>query len=446
MAAAGGAAWTSPARWLVESGPDGGISVVVARVEMVAALRSVLLAGQATTAPLASNARAGNEVVAGAVGGWASPGLGVLVVGRGDDPAGLLARFGGRGLAVAVSVGLATLDRPVFHAAWRPAPGRTARPLGALRIAGAGWRTLRPGPTPYSLVAASPRTVPTSGRWSRMAGALGPVAFEWVRSASVAVVGCGRVGSMLALGLARAGVGSLALIDPDQLEDHSLDAMDLSTSDVGRPKVEAVARAVAAIAEPGATAVEPVAAAVDHPSALGPVARADLIAVCTDDDGGRWAANLAAVLYRRPLVEVGAGVQGEGVARELGADVRLIAPGEGCLVCVGGLANPHEVAALRRGLVTEASRRAARVWHTERRGSLRSLNHLAVGLALRLVEDGAAGHLEGSAWVQLRYGADGLPAVRAQVVEEVRIEGCAVCALGGRGDAGLTLAAGLPDG
>ena len=57
----------------------------------------------------------------------------------------------------------------------------------------------------------------------------------------VIVCGCGSVGSMAALDLARSGVGRFLLIDPDVLAIENLSRHQCGLADVGRRKVEAVA-------------------------------------------------------------------------------------------------------------------------------------------------------------------------------------------------------------
>ncbi len=59
--------------------------------------------------------------------------------------------------------------------------------------------------------------------------------------ASVSIIGCGSFGSALADMLARAGVGKLALIDPEILAVENLGRHMLTSKDVGRPKAEALA-------------------------------------------------------------------------------------------------------------------------------------------------------------------------------------------------------------
>ena len=62
---------------------------------------------------------------------------------------------------------------------------------------------------------------------------------------AVLLVGCGSVGSELALRLTSAGVGSLTLSDPDTLSEKNLYRHTLSAKDIGRLKTEALAGEIA---------------------------------------------------------------------------------------------------------------------------------------------------------------------------------------------------------
>lgn len=58
---------------------------------------------------------------------------------------------------------------------------------------------------------------------------------------AVAVVGCGGVGSWIAVQLALAGVKDLWLFDPDNVSDHNLNRIATTADSVGKSKPEAVA-------------------------------------------------------------------------------------------------------------------------------------------------------------------------------------------------------------
>jgi hypothetical protein len=247
---------------------------------------------------------------------------------------------------------------------------------------------------------------------------------------------------LVALSLARFGIREMALVDPDLLEQHNLDAMGgVRPVDVGRPKVEALAEAIEAIAP--ATRVVPYAASVAALEALPALTQSDVIVTCVDDDGARWASGVIASLFLKVHLDIGTGIHRSRAGREMGADVRLIVPGEACVLCFGGLTRSAQVRAMRGSAREEIRARDARDWRHERAGSLLSLNHTAVGLGLRLVEDLFAGHVRRSAWIRLEFSSDGEPTL--ETVRPQPAPGCPVCHLHGMGEAGLAMIPQLPD-
>ncbi len=89
-----------------------------------------------------------------------------------------------------------------------------------------------------------PEATTTDGpfRFSRTIDLYGAEGFRRIRSARVAIAGLGGVGSHAALALARSGIGSLILVDPDRLTASSLNRHPLALpEDVGRLKVEVLA-------------------------------------------------------------------------------------------------------------------------------------------------------------------------------------------------------------
>jgi hypothetical protein len=239
-------------------------------------------------------------------------------------------------------------------------------------------------------------------RWSRIAGALGDYAWRRLCRLHYLIVGCGRNGSLLAHALARIGAHRMTLVDPDTTELCNLDGDGYLPDHITRPKADALAESLRAV-NPTIEA-QPLAYSVSDSRILPAVREADVLITAVDDDGARWAAAHLAVLYLKPLLDVGTGVltteSGEPL---LGADIRWIVPGEGCLLCMGGVANLQQVEVVRQGLYAEQQYRAQRHWRRERRGSLRSLNMIATGLALRMLEDYLAMRLPTSRWLRLVY-------------------------------------------
>ena len=107
--------------------------------------------------------------------------------------------------------------------------------------------------------------------------------------------------------------------------------------------------------------------------------QADLIISCVDHDGARLVAAFVATAYHRLHLDVATGVHvtpGDAAGltngagrRNMGADVRLVVPGAGCLLCYGGLRDFG--AAMRNVLAPEAVGASPIDWSTQRAGSSR---------------------------------------------------------------------------
>jgi len=265
------------------------------------------------------------------------------------------------------------------------------RPMGLLILA--------PG---LPEVGATDAPAPDGERWSRVAGALGDYAWRRLCRLHYLIVGCGRNGSLIAHALARIGAHRMTLVDPDTTELCNLDGDGFLPDHITRPKADALAESLRAV-NPTIEA-QPLAYSVSDSRILPAAREADVLITAVDDDGARWAAAHLAVLYLKPMLDVGTGVLAtESGEPLLGADIRWIVPGEGCLLCMGGVANLQQVEVVRQGLYAEQQHRAQRHWQRERLGSLRSLNMIATGLALRMLEDYLAMRLQTSRWLRLVY-------------------------------------------
>ncbi len=122
-----------------------------------------------------------------------------------------------------------------------------------------------------------------------------------LKRASVLLVGAGGLGSPAALYLAAAGVGRLGVADFDRVDESNLQRQILySSSDVGRPKVEAARDRIAQI-NPHVE-VELVSVRIDAANALDLFARFDLVVDGSDNFSTRYLVNDACVLTGRPNV------------------------------------------------------------------------------------------------------------------------------------------------
>lgn len=121
------------------------------------------------------------------------------------------------------------------------------------------------------------------------------------------ILGCGSVGSLVALELARAGIGDFVLVDNDILEYHNLCRHQCSISEVGEYKVDALKRRILEI-NPTAK-VEAIVSTVemldrpvfdafcqkDHTVLIG----------CADNRSADVYANSISVMYGIPFLSIG---------------------------------------------------------------------------------------------------------------------------------------------
>jgi sulfur-carrier protein adenylyltransferase/sulfurtransferase len=122
-----------------------------------------------------------------------------------------------------------------------------------------------------------------------------------IKAARVLCIGAGGLGSPVAMYLAAAGVGTLGLVDYDEVDYSNLQRQLLHmTRDVGRPKVESAGERLRAI-NPGVR-VDTHHVALSSANALQFFSRYDLVVDGSDNFPTRYLVNDAAVLSRRPYV------------------------------------------------------------------------------------------------------------------------------------------------
>ena len=122
-----------------------------------------------------------------------------------------------------------------------------------------------------------------------------------ILAAHALVIGAGGLGSPVALYLASAGVGTLTLVDDDEVDLTNLQRqLAHTTARIGRAKVDSAAAAVGALNPEVRMQALRERADAARLSAL--VAQADVVVDCSDNYATRHAINAACVAHARPLV------------------------------------------------------------------------------------------------------------------------------------------------
>ncbi|MBU1377292.1 MAG: molybdopterin-synthase adenylyltransferase MoeB [Alphaproteobacteria bacterium] len=122
-----------------------------------------------------------------------------------------------------------------------------------------------------------------------------------LKASSVLIVGAGGLGAPAALYLAAAGIGTIILADPDEVDLSNLQRQVIyADDDIGRPKVEAAADRLADL-NPHVF-VAGFQGAFDAGTADKLVEGVDLVLDGTDDFATRFCVNAACVRHDKPLI------------------------------------------------------------------------------------------------------------------------------------------------
>lgn len=209
-------------------------------------------------------------------------------------------------------------------------------------------RRLRPAPA---------RPVGVDGAFDRQTRLFGDVGQACFLEMTVAIVGLGGVGSIVAEYLARLGVGHLVLIDDDTVDKTNLPRLvGASQRDIGKPKIQLARRNVRR-ADPQAR-VTTLQAVVQDPRALRLLTRSDWIFHAADTHAARHWVNSIVETRLIPATQLGVRVPAseEGAVGRIHSGYRRMTPGQGCLWC-NGLIKPAELAI---DMAPPAERAAAR--------------------------------------------------------------------------------------
>ena len=175
--------------------------------------------------------------------------------------------------------------------------------------------------------------VPEFGR--RVAQTFGAGTFERLRRLRVAVVGCSGTGSPLVEQLARNGVGSLMLVDPDVIEEKNLNRILNATrrdADKRHRKVDVAKRSIRAMGL--GTSVETYAKSLFDAKVVRAIGECDVVFGCMDTIDGRYLLNKLATFYLIPYFDLGVKIEadGKGGVQQVCGSVHYLQPGGSSLL------------------------------------------------------------------------------------------------------------------
>lgn len=280
---------------------------------------------------------------------------------------------------------------------------------------------------------ASPTSSADTNRFDRSIRLLTEDGQDQLRNRHVALIGVGGVGSLIAEQLARLGVDTFTIVDPDVVEETNLPRLTGAfDSDIGRRKV-AVIRETVERANADAT-VHAICTEIESQPRL--LERADIVIGAVDRMQTRMWLNEAAVRLATPYIDVGSVIDVEDEAvTTMDTYVQYIDPGEnGCFTCLGR----DDLDAVRRerlqqaGATDEATQRGyVDGSDFEPEPSIITLNGIGASLAAEQVVKHVAGFDSPADF--LRYDALANDVVRLHTAPT---DDCLVCghdALLGRG-------------
>jgi molybdopterin/thiamine biosynthesis adenylyltransferase len=220
-------------------------------------------------------------------------------------------------------------------------------------------------------------------RHDRQVRAFGEPGQRLLRHLHFGVIGAGGTGSLACQQLAHLGVARATVIDPDTVDETSLNRLVGSTpADVGTPKVDVARRTMLAI-NPGMDVTALRADIVDEEVAE-LLASFDFVLLCTDSHASRAVVNQAAYQFLVPAIDMGVSITvgTEGVSHITGR-VQMLAPGLPCLTCGGAL----DAEQIRREHQTPEQRAADPYVHgvREPQPAVVSINSTVTSLAITML-------------------------------------------------------------
>jgi molybdopterin-synthase adenylyltransferase len=167
-------------------------------------------------------------------------------------------------------------------------------------------------------------------RYSRQTlfGPIGKEGQERLRAATVTIIGCGALGTVLANNLCRAGVGHLTIADRDYIELNNLQRQILfDEDDIARRLPKAIAAAEKLHRINSDTLIEPLVEDINADGIEVLVQESDLVLDATDNFETRYLLNDVCIKYGRPWIY-------SGVIASYGVTMNIVPGDTPCLRCV----------------------------------------------------------------------------------------------------------------
>jgi adenylyltransferase/sulfurtransferase len=172
--------------------------------------------------------------------------------------------------------------------------------------------------------------IPAADRYSRQTlfGPIGKNGQERLGESSVAIIGCGALGTVLANNLSRAGVGRLVIADRDYIELNNLQRQILfDEDDIARRLPKAIAAAEKLHRVNSTTRIETLVEDINADGVESLVQDVDLVLDATDNFETRYLLNDVCVKYSRPWIY-------SGVIASYGVTMNIVPGDTPCLRCI----------------------------------------------------------------------------------------------------------------
>lgn len=177
----------------------------------------------------------------------------------------------------------------------------------------------------------------TDSRFDRQLPLFGKAGQDRLRAANVAVIGAGGTGSAVIPQLALLGVGSIVVVDHDDIEESNRNRHLCARHTDPIPGTTKVAVARRMVGEyDSSIKVECVYASVLSEEGFAAVKSADYVLGCVDLEGVRLVLTELCAAYDKPYIDIASGVE-PGDPPRYGGRVCCAIGGSGCLVCTGEL-------------------------------------------------------------------------------------------------------------